>query len=192
MRSIAWGEWGSSRPSRVNASRFSYERIALGYCVGVCGRAGRGRAVGGYSTQLYAEHHPQLRGLNPRPRCYFDDQCRRQRWRGASLCLRHGIGGFPDPKRCVQRGEPRSVKRRHRYVRGRTHIQRRFVSDTGFVAQILCRAGSNVRRCFAELVGRLQRRLVQETRWRQPGHAAVWKGGGWRFRCRPSSLFYYA
>jgi hypothetical protein len=97
VRSIAWGEWGSSRPSRVNASRFSYERIALGYCVGVCGRAMRGRAVGGYSTQLYAEHHPQLRGLNPRPRCYFDDQCRRQRWRGASLCLRHGIGGFLTP-----------------------------------------------------------------------------------------------
>ena len=122
LRSIAWGEWGSSRPSRVNASRFSYERIALGHCVGVCGRAGRGRAVGGCSTQLYAEHLPQLRRLYPRPRCHFDDQCRRQRRYGTTLRLRYGIGGLPDPKRCVQHSEPCGVSRRHRYLREHTHI----------------------------------------------------------------------
>jgi hypothetical protein len=44
---------------------------------------------------------------------------------------------------------------------GSTHtFWRRFVSDTGFVAAILCRAGSDVWWGFAECVGRLQRRLV--------------------------------
>ena len=43
-------------------------------------------------------------------------------------------GVFNGANRC-------GVRRRHRYLRGHTHIRRRFVSDTGFVAEILCRAG---------------------------------------------------
>jgi len=36
-------------------------------------------------------------GLNPRPRCYFDDQCRRQRWRGEAYAFDTGSAVFLTP-----------------------------------------------------------------------------------------------
>ena len=104
-----------------------------------------------------------------------------------------GSARLPDPKRCVHWGDAFGVKRQHRDLRDhkRKCIQRRCVSDIGFVAQILRCAGSIIRRNFAKYIGQLQRRLVPNTQRRHPAFAAIRNRGGWCVRCRPSSLWHY-
>ena len=108
------------------ASRLSCQCNSLRRWIDGGPRATRGRAVSRHSTQLRSEYWLQFRQPNLQPRSHFDDQRWRQRRCGKTLCLRHRIGGLPDPKRRAHRGDVIAfgIKRQHRHLRGCSRIHR--------------------------------------------------------------------